>query len=62
MVHSLNHFFGGNDLIFLGRSFGEIFFVVLRSLGLNLVILGSHLTEFWIFLSSLTRCFPLFSR
>jgi hypothetical protein len=28
-VHSLNHFSGGDGLIFLGRSFGKSFFVLL---------------------------------
>jgi hypothetical protein len=48
-VHSLNLFSGGDGLIFLGRSFGKSFFVVLWGLGSNLVIFGGRLIEFCLF-------------
>jgi hypothetical protein len=36
-------------LIFLGRFFGESFFVVLRGLGSNFMIFGGRLIEFCLF-------------
>jgi hypothetical protein len=56
-VPTLNHFFGGEGLIFWRRSFGKSFFVLLWSRDSNFVIFGGRLIEFWIFPSSLEAVF-----
>jgi hypothetical protein len=47
-------------LIFLGRSFGKSFLVVLRGPGSNLVIFGGRLIDFCLFPLSLSKAEILF--